>query len=48
MEGKTIWEIFPAEGLYREHGLTLKDIREPLHPNTGKPASVIFVGTVDD
>jgi 2-polyprenyl-3-methyl-5-hydroxy-6-metoxy-1,4-benzoquinol methylase len=30
--------------LYRTYGFTLVDIHEPLQPNTGKPASVIFVG----
>jgi 2-polyprenyl-3-methyl-5-hydroxy-6-metoxy-1,4-benzoquinol methylase len=30
--------------LYRTNEFTLVDIHEPLHPNTGKPASVIFVG----
>jgi 2-polyprenyl-3-methyl-5-hydroxy-6-metoxy-1,4-benzoquinol methylase len=30
--------------LYRTHGLTLTEICEPLHPQTGKPAAVIFVG----
>lgn len=31
--------------LYSEHGFTLDQIREPLHPQTGKPASAIFIGT---
>jgi 2-polyprenyl-3-methyl-5-hydroxy-6-metoxy-1,4-benzoquinol methylase len=30
--------------LYRTNGFSLVEIREPLHPSTGKPASVIFVG----
>lgn len=30
--------------LYSEHGFILNEIREPLHPETGKPASVIFIG----
>jgi 2-polyprenyl-3-methyl-5-hydroxy-6-metoxy-1,4-benzoquinol methylase len=34
--------------LYRDHGLALKDIREPLHPKTGKPVSVVFIGSVAD
>ncbi len=32
--------------LYTDHGFTLKEIREPLHPHTGKPASVIFIGVL--
>jgi 2-polyprenyl-3-methyl-5-hydroxy-6-metoxy-1,4-benzoquinol methylase len=30
--------------LYRTNEFSLVEIREPLHPSTGKPASVIFVG----
>ena len=30
--------------LYSEHGFILNEIREPLHPETGKPASAIFIG----
>lgn len=30
--------------LYLEHGFILNEIREPLHPETGKPASAIFLG----
>jgi 2-polyprenyl-3-methyl-5-hydroxy-6-metoxy-1,4-benzoquinol methylase len=30
--------------LYRTNGFTLIDIVEPLHPQTGKPAAVIFIG----
>lgn len=32
------------EKLYRGNGFELSDIREPIHPKTGLPASVIFVG----
>jgi 2-polyprenyl-3-methyl-5-hydroxy-6-metoxy-1,4-benzoquinol methylase len=30
--------------LFRETGLRLLDVREPVHPATGKPASVILLG----
>jgi len=30
--------------LYRDHGLQLQEVREPLHPKTGKPASLILIG----
>jgi 2-polyprenyl-3-methyl-5-hydroxy-6-metoxy-1,4-benzoquinol methylase len=30
--------------LHRTNGFTLVEIREPLHPSTGQPASVIFIG----
>ncbi len=30
--------------LYVEHGLMLQEIREPLHPHTRQPASVILIG----
>lgn len=30
--------------LFRDNGLRLLDIREPVHPVTGRPASAIFVG----
>ena len=30
--------------LYRTNGFSLVEIREPLDPSTGKPASVIFIG----
>jgi SAM-dependent methyltransferase len=30
--------------LYARHGLRLLELREPLHPKTGKPASLILVG----
>jgi SAM-dependent methyltransferase len=32
--------------LYGDHGLQLRELREPLHPKTGKPASLILVGTL--
>lgn len=31
-------------GLFRLHGLHLRERREPLHPQTGRAASVIFIG----
>jgi SAM-dependent methyltransferase len=30
--------------LYARHGLRLQELREPLHPKTGKPASLILIG----
>ena len=33
-------------GLFAESGFRLSELREPLHPVTRKPASVIFVGEV--
>lgn len=30
-------------GLFRDHHFEILDVREPLHPQTGKPASVIFI-----
>ncbi|SFD99360.1 class I SAM-dependent methyltransferase [Massilia yuzhufengensis] len=30
--------------LFEEHGLRLVELREPLHPRTGKPVSLILVG----
>lgn len=30
--------------LFDDSGLRLVDMREPIHPETGKPASVIFIG----
>lgn len=30
--------------LYAEHGLQLQELREPVHPKTGKPASLILIG----
>ena len=32
--------------LYRKHGLRLLELREPLHPATGAPASAIFIADV--
>lgn len=32
--------------LYRSTGLQIRAIREPLHPKTGKPASILFMGTI--
>ena len=34
--------------LFQEHGLRLLEMREPLHPQTQKPASVIFMAQVVD
>ena len=34
--------------LFQEHGLRLLEIREPLHPQTQKPASVIFMAQAAD
>lgn len=33
--------------LLRRHGLTLLQLEEPIHPRTGKPASIIFTGGRD-
>jgi 2-polyprenyl-3-methyl-5-hydroxy-6-metoxy-1,4-benzoquinol methylase len=33
--------------LFTQHGLRLLEMREPLHPVTGRPASVIFVTALD-
>ncbi len=30
--------------LYTANGLSIVEIREPIHPQTGKPAAVIFIG----
>jgi SAM-dependent methyltransferase len=30
--------------LFSDHGLQLRELREPLHPNSGKPASLILMG----
>jgi SAM-dependent methyltransferase len=30
--------------LYADHGFQLRELREPLHPKTGKPASLILIG----
>jgi 2-polyprenyl-3-methyl-5-hydroxy-6-metoxy-1,4-benzoquinol methylase len=32
--------------LFNDNGLQLRELREPLHPNTGKPASLILMGSV--
>jgi SAM-dependent methyltransferase len=32
--------------LYADHGFQLRELREPLHPKTGKPASLILVGSL--
>jgi 2-polyprenyl-3-methyl-5-hydroxy-6-metoxy-1,4-benzoquinol methylase len=32
--------------LFEASGLVLRELREPLHPHTGKPASVLFVAQV--
>jgi SAM-dependent methyltransferase len=32
--------------LYADHGLQLRELHEPLHPRTGKPASLILVGSL--
>jgi hypothetical protein len=32
--------------LFGDHGLQLRELREPLHPKTGKPASLILMGTL--
>jgi SAM-dependent methyltransferase len=32
--------------LYADHGLQLRELHEPLHPGTGKPASLILVGSL--
>ena len=32
--------------LFSDHGLQLRELREPLHPNTGKPASLILMGSL--
>jgi 2-polyprenyl-3-methyl-5-hydroxy-6-metoxy-1,4-benzoquinol methylase len=34
--------------LFPEHGLRLLELREPLHPQTQKPASVIFIAQAAD
>jgi hypothetical protein len=30
--------------LFSDHGLRLLEVREPLHPETGKPVSLILAG----
>jgi len=32
------------QALYQANGLRLREIREPVHPRTGRPASIIFIG----
>lgn len=32
--------------LFTTHGFTIAEIREPLHPQTGKPAAAIFIGVL--
>jgi SAM-dependent methyltransferase len=32
--------------LFTDHGLRVHELREPLHPKTGKPASLILVGSL--
>jgi SAM-dependent methyltransferase len=32
--------------LFSDNGLRLRELREPLHPHTGKPASLILMGTL--
>jgi 2-polyprenyl-3-methyl-5-hydroxy-6-metoxy-1,4-benzoquinol methylase len=32
--------------LFSDHGLQLRELREPVHPATGKPASLILMGSV--
>lgn len=34
--------------LFAHHGLRLLELREPLHPHTGKPASLILVGQLPE
>nr|WP_277346265.1 class I SAM-dependent methyltransferase [Solimonas marina] len=33
--------------LFQRHGLAVRELREPRHPATGKPASVIFIAEAD-
>jgi len=33
--------------LFADHGLRLVEMREPVHPETGKPLSLILVGQLD-
>jgi 2-polyprenyl-3-methyl-5-hydroxy-6-metoxy-1,4-benzoquinol methylase len=35
-------------GLYTTNGLSIVEIREPIHPQTGKPAAMILVGVLRD
>jgi 2-polyprenyl-3-methyl-5-hydroxy-6-metoxy-1,4-benzoquinol methylase len=32
--------------LFSDHGLQLRELREPVHPKTGKPASLILMGAL--
>jgi 2-polyprenyl-3-methyl-5-hydroxy-6-metoxy-1,4-benzoquinol methylase len=32
--------------LYTTNGLSIVEIREPIHPQTGKPAAIIFIGVL--
>jgi 2-polyprenyl-3-methyl-5-hydroxy-6-metoxy-1,4-benzoquinol methylase len=32
--------------LFGDNGLQLRELREPIHPNTGKPASLILMGSL--
>lgn len=34
--------------LFEHHGLRIRELREPLHPQTGKPASLILVGQLPE
>jgi len=34
------------KNLYTDCGFSLQEIREPVHPTTGKPVSIIFIGEV--
>jgi 2-polyprenyl-3-methyl-5-hydroxy-6-metoxy-1,4-benzoquinol methylase len=33
--------------LYTSNGLSIVEIREPIHPQTGKPAAIIFIGVLN-
>jgi 2-polyprenyl-3-methyl-5-hydroxy-6-metoxy-1,4-benzoquinol methylase len=33
-------------GLYKDNGFRLREIREPIHPKTKRPASIIFIGDI--
>ncbi len=34
--------------LYTTNGLSIVEIREPIHPQTGKPAAIVFIGRLSD
>jgi len=34
--------------LFMDNGFRLREVREPIHPKTQKPASVIFIGVVEE